>query len=847
MRVTSSGTGNVSPFWPADPHSAASPPSPVLGEFGPVAPPAPVSAGTLRGLAVTDDHYLLVGVTGDWSGLLVFDLRTGGPPMKMSWPDAAHFEPFDMVARPGGGAFILDRSDGSRPARVWRLDRNLRVEGLRPVSNSTPTEEPTFVARDGGAAQGLAASAEGVESTDAAEVGGDAVAIDLAVDPTTGEQLVLLLNQRVGEAAPALRVLDADLDELPTSPHALEIPDGRLNAHDVAFVPAEDASDGTIGRVYVADAQGDQVYLFTLTSRAGPLAAEADFLPMRLFGGHALVADRTSVFYDSGERWQQLIAQRRPNYAESFTFESKPFDGAQPNCVWHRLMIDGCIPAETTVTVWAATDEDRAALEKKPNWIEQPQPYRRDNGPERPYVPWPADPRYGTYELLFQRASGRYLRLRLGLSGNKRATPRLRALRAYYPRFSYVERYLPGIYRLDSDLAGFLEAFLANFEGFYTTIEDRIAAIDLLFDPNTAPRETLDWLASWFAVVLDPGWDEERRRLLLRHVVELYRWRGTKRGLRIALGLALLACPDDRLFEADSALDDAGIRIIERFQTKRLGQIQAGDASDVGLPRISNTGPRWSVAEGGVALHQRWAAYAHQLSSAGSLADEDLPADFPILPPDGDLRPYWRAFADQVLGFVPSMTAGDAERWQRFLARRYLRIGDLNAAHRRLGEAAYAAFEDAPIPVTLPSDGAPLVDWYEFEAVVLRAVRAAHRFSVLLPVPTGRASRANVTRASDVGGLRADELRVERLVSLEKPSHTVFDVKSYWLAFIVGEARLGQDTLLDFGSRSTDLRPPAVLGSMEIGAAALQSEMADVPDRPAAYSGSVRRSPRGAA
>jgi hypothetical protein len=55
----------------------------------------------------------------------------------------------------------------------------------------------------------------------------------------------------------------------------------------------------------------------------------------------------------------------------------------------------------------------------------------------------------------------------------------------------------------------------------------------------------------------------------------------------------------------------------------------------------------------------------------------------------------------------------------------------------------------------------------------------------------------------------------------------------------VGEARLGKDTLLDYGSRSPDLRPPAVLGSMHVGESVLTSAMADLPDRPAVFSGSV--------
>ena len=100
-------------------------------------------------------------------------------------------------------------------------------------------------------------------------------------------------------------------------------------------------------------------------------------------------------------------------------------------------------------------------------------------------------------ELLLQHAHGRYLQLRLQIeSADELATPRLHALRAWSPRFSYSRRYLPAVYREDEASADFLERFLANFEGLFTALEDRIAAASALFDVRTAPA-TLDWLASW--------------------------------------------------------------------------------------------------------------------------------------------------------------------------------------------------------------------------------------------------------------------------------------------------------------------------------------------------------------
>src|SRR5690349_16135527 len=72
---------------------------------------------TLSGLTVTRHQYLLAGY---WSsaeaGILVFDLRAGGTPLRMLWPST--FRPWDMADCDDGGALVLDREH----AEYWRLD-----------------------------------------------------------------------------------------------------------------------------------------------------------------------------------------------------------------------------------------------------------------------------------------------------------------------------------------------------------------------------------------------------------------------------------------------------------------------------------------------------------------------------------------------------------------------------------------------------------------------------------------------------------------------------------------------------------------------------------------------------
>lgn len=91
---------------------------------------------------------------------------------------------------------------------------------------------------------------------------------------------------------------------------------------------------------------------------------------------------------------------------------------------------------------------------------------------------------------------------------------------------SYLE-YLPALFRDDE----FIGQFLLIFENILKPVENTVDNLALYFSPLMTPEPLLPWLASWVDLTLDPTWPEERRRELVKSAAELYRWRGTKRGL----------------------------------------------------------------------------------------------------------------------------------------------------------------------------------------------------------------------------------------------------------------------------------------------------------------------------
>lgn len=288
-----------------------------------------------------------------------------------------------------------------------------------------------------------------------------------------------------------------------------------------------------------------------------------------------------------------------------------PLDSGDANMVWHRLYLEAVIPKGCGIKVWLAAT-DKVPLEtltpaEQPEFFEHRfgNVYQRNTRSDIPVAAWESFPSElphqrgllpctgeqniaGLFSVLIQRSSrqvrslqGRYLHVQVKLTGQGRDTPEIFSLRAYGSRFSYIDEYLPQLYREtsfrpeadnvgDATAADFFGRFVSNVEGVLTTIEDRIAQSYLLTDPAVVPRQSLPWLGSWIGYEINQSLPESVQRKLLQSAAELYRWHGTLRGLKLALEIA-----------TEGGISGGEIVVLEDFRLRRtFASIIGADLDD---------------------------------------------------------------------------------------------------------------------------------------------------------------------------------------------------------------------------------------------------------------------------
>lgn len=357
----------------------------------------------------------------------------------------------------------------------------------------------------------------------------------------------------VQESDSSVVVLDADGKFLGTVDSPAEI-EGRFAPVAVA-VDIDDnlcLSDCLTRKVYFYQPVGDGEWRPATCCGSTETFAES------------LVFDRTGALLLAGS---QTACKLEPasSYPRSGQFIAGPLDSSIYQCVWHSVALTACVPQSASVRVDTFTSESPKSIDELLNlpdsrWATA----QTDTGSAGDH-----------WDCLILSQPGRYLWLRLTLTGDGAETPEIAEAYVAFPRASSLQ-YLPAVYRQDAVSADFLDRFLSIFDTLRATIGDRVTEIARYFDPMAAPAnpinvpgtDFLSYLASWIGMALNSNWPVHRRRTLVKNAHKLYRLRGTPQGLKLAIELY------------------AGVKpsILEMFRLRRwliLDQSTLGDCSTV--------------------------------------------------------------------------------------------------------------------------------------------------------------------------------------------------------------------------------------------------------------------------
>ncbi|HKP86447.1 MAG TPA: phage tail protein [Blastocatellia bacterium] len=338
-----------------------------------------------------------------------------------------------------------------------------------------------------------------------------------------------------------------------------------------------------------------------------------------LYDGRGIVrAPDGRIGFWTGRGFRHAVAARL-RYLSKGSVTTFRLDSGEFHTVWGRIFLDACIPKDTDVIVRCITaDEPPEEQEMTRNLpantsqgpphsdLSPPMPpvtlaaqfesavaqglHGRETGRELPWVRLAENDSFETYEAPVLAEPGRYLWVRIEMSGNTRMTPRVKALRAEHPSHDYLRR-IPQTFSRDEQVASFLRRYLAIFEGALGEFEAKADARATLLDPRSAPSEILPWLASFLGLTLDErmaraprpgGVTEDVRRRLIAEATWLFRLRGTVRGLRrfieIYLGYEVI--------------------LLEKFRVRGLGGALLGDSTGFAVNSVLGAGFRVGGAIG---------------------------------------------------------------------------------------------------------------------------------------------------------------------------------------------------------------------------------------------------------
>jgi phage tail-like protein len=266
-----------------------------------------------------------------------------------------------------------------------------------------------------------------------------------------------------------------------------------------------------------------------------------------------------------------------PAFVTDGRWVSEALDSRIYRCSWHTLQVSATIPEGTRLEVSTFTAGEPlsfAALRLLPDdaWrqcarFSGPPGAELVTGAGREGAAMATSPdaalvrRRVDGTALVQSGEGRYLWVRVDLTGDGFRSATVEAIEADYPRLP-LTRYLPAVFSSDDESRDFLDRFLSLAGCELERLQDEVNSVNDLYGPETVPDGSIDHLAGLLGMQLDPTWTPDQKRHLLSAVPRHHGERGTVGSLRAIIRAHL---------EAANGITsaDLGALIVEGFRDRR--------------------------------------------------------------------------------------------------------------------------------------------------------------------------------------------------------------------------------------------------------------------------------------
>lgn len=347
-----------------------------------------------------------------------------------------------------------------------------------------------------------------------------------------------------------------------------------------------------------------------------------------------LMPDRRGQFPGTG--FALIARPRRANRPRFGEIVLGPFDSGAVGFRWDRIALDADLPETgrlvlSTLTTEQALERDRLETVPQTRWS---MPLAINPG-DRP-------------EILIQSSPGRFLYLKIALSGDGSDSPVISEIDIFGPRRSAL-RFLPAPFHADQESAHFLDRFLRYFDVIFEEVERENQDIARLFDPQAVPEGApMDWLGRWFDLEFPASWPAQTRRDALAQVSDLHPERGTIAGLK-------------RVLQWHTGLQDPMPQVVEHFRFDPSNPARIG-GTDL------NTGKREHRVT--IVLPAEYLATADDQRVIERLIEEQIPAHvhYQLLPIKAELRIGEQSTlgVDTLIGLDAPQALGEARLGESF-------------------------------------------------------------------------------------------------------------------------------------------------------------------------------------